>query len=62
MNRLTIYFVTNNVETIRRIREKFGIPSVGMTVNGEQICDIADDDMDLLREVEKLGFIKIRNK
>ena len=60
--RMTIYFATNNPETIRRIRERFGMPMVGMTVNGELTCDVREDDLPLLRETEKLGFISIRNK
>ena len=60
--KMTIYFATSNPETIRRIRAKFGIPQIGMTVNGEQVADIKDEDLPLLQEVEKLGFIQIRNK
>lgn len=60
--KLTIYFVTNHPDTIHRIRAKFGMPQTGMTVNGEQVVDIKDEDLPLLREVERLGFIKIRNK
>ena len=48
--RVTIYFNTSNMATIRRIRERFGMPQVGMTVKGEQVADIGDDDMELLRE------------
>ena len=59
---VTIYFATSNMETIRKIREKFGMPQTGMSVNGEQVADIKDEDLPLLQEVEKLGFIKIRNK
>lgn len=60
--KMTIYFVTNHPETIRRIRAKFGMPQIGMTVNGEQVVDIKDEDLPLLRETERLGFIQIRNK
>lgn len=60
--KLTIYFATSNMETIRRIRDRFGMPQVGMTVNGEQVADIKDEDLPLLQDVEKLGFIQIRNK
>ena len=60
--KMTIYFVTNHPDTIRRIRAKFGMPQTGMTVNGEQVADIKDDDLSLLRETERLGFIQIRNK
>lgn len=60
--KVTIYFATSNTETIRKIRDKFGMPQTGMTVNGEQVADIKDEDLPLLQEVEKLGFIQIRNK
>ena len=60
--KMTIYFRMNNHDTIRRIREKFGMPMVGMTVNGELVCDIKDEDIPLLQECERRGFINIRNK
>ena len=60
--KLTVYFRTRNNDTIRRIRERFGMPMVGMTVNGELTCEIKDDDMPLLKECEKLGYVQIRNK
>ena len=60
--KMTIYFATNHPDTIRKIREKFGMSQTGMTVNGEQVADIKDEDLPLLQEVEKLGFIQIRNK
>ena len=60
--KVTVYFATSNTETIRKIRDKFGMPQTGMTVNGEQVADIKDEDLPLLQEVEKLGFIQIRNK
>jgi len=60
--KMTIYFVTNHPDTIRRIRAKFGMPQTGMTVNGEQVADIKDEDLPTLREVEKMGYIQIRKK
>lgn len=60
--KLTIYFATNHPDTIRRIRDRFGMPQTGMTVNGEQVAFIKDEDLPLLQEVEKLGYIQIRNK
>ncbi len=38
------------------------MPTSGMTVNGELTCYIREDDMELLKETEKRGFIKIRKK
>lgn len=43
------------------ICKKFGIPSY-MSVNHETPCDIRDEDLPLLQECEKRGFIQIRNK
>ena len=60
--KMTIYFATSNAETIRRIKAKFGMSQIGMTVNGEQVAEIKDEDLPLLKEVEKLGYIQIRNK
>ena len=60
--KMTIYFVTNHPDTIRRIRAKFGMPQTGMTVNGEQVANIKDEDLPILREVEKMGYIQIRKK
>lgn len=43
------------------IREKFGLPDY-MTVNHETPCDIRPEDMELLRECERRGFLIIRLK
>lgn len=60
--KMTIYFATNHPDTIRRIRDKFGMPQTGMSVNGEQVAFIKDEDLPILREVEKMGYIQIRKK
>lgn len=60
--KVTIYFATSNMETIRKIRDKFGMPQTGMSVNGEQVAFIKDEDLQTLREVEKMGLIRIRKK
>ena len=62
MTRCCIYFKTNNPATVRRIRERFGMSQVGMTVNGEQVAEIKDEDMDVLRQTEAAGYIQIRDK
>lgn len=59
--RVTIYWVTKNSGAIHRMRQKFNI-SEGMTVNGENTVDVAEGDMELLRECERRGFIQIRRK
>lgn len=60
--RLTIYFRHSDKEINDRIRKRFGMPMSGMTVNGELECDIKDEDLELLIETEKRGFIQIRRK
>ena len=58
-----IYYNTNDWGIIRKIQQRFGLPDC-VTVNGEtcQPCDIKEQDMELLRETEKRGFIQIRRK
>lgn len=56
-----IYWVTKDTESIRRIREKFNLSSY-ISVNGETPADIRKEDIPLLKETEKRGFIQIRNK
>lgn len=41
------------------ICRKFGISDY-MSINHETPCDIKDEDMELLRECEKRGFLQIR--
>lgn len=43
------------------ICRKFGI-SRYMSINHETPCEIKEEDLLLLRECEKRGFIQIRNK
>lgn len=60
-----IYWNTNHPKFSlglkRKIRDKFNIPSY-TSVNGETPCDIRDEDLELLRETERKGYIQIRNK
>ena len=58
---VTICWNTKDRNTIDKIRKKFGIPSY-MSFNRETPCNIKEEDMELLRETEKRGFIQIRNK
>ena len=50
-------------EDIRRIEERFGIPHC-VTVNGEtcQPVEIRDEDVELLKETQRRGYIQIRIK
>ena len=59
--KLTIDWKSKNAQCIKHIRKRFNLPS-GITVNGETVADIRDEDMELLRETEKIGFIQIRYK
>lgn len=65
--KVTIYWDFRNVDLKdiprikKKIRDKFNIPEY-TTVNGETSCNIKDEDMELLRECAKRGFIQIRNK
>ncbi len=59
--KLTIYWSTKDESIRARIRKRFGIPWE-VTVNGETKADIRDEDMELLRETERRGFIQIRFK
>ena len=45
----------------RDICSRFGIPHY-ISVNHETPCDIREEDMPLLRECEKRGFLQIRFK
>ena len=59
--KVTIYWVTKDSDKIARIRERFGIGTY-RSVNGETPAEIREEDMELLRETERRGFIQIRNK
>lgn len=59
--RLTVVWNTRNGETIRRIRERFGLPS-GMSINRETPATVRKEDMGLLEECARRGFIGIRYK
>lgn len=58
--KVSIWFKVNDWNVIRKIQERFNIH--GVTVNGQtcQPCEIADEDMELLRETERRGYIQIR--
>lgn len=59
--RVTIYWRTKDGGLIDRIRKRFGI-SAGITINGETVAEVDEKQLDELREYEKQGFIKLRNK
>lgn len=63
MAELTIHWLKKGIgkRFYYDICRKFGIPDY-VSINGETPCDIRDEDMKLLLECEKRGFIEIRNK
>lgn len=61
MKKVTIYWIIKDRECISLIQERFNLPTY-MTVNGETEANICEEDMELLRETERRGFIQIRNK
>lgn len=58
---VTIYWKTKDEAIIKRIRERFGIREY-TSVNGETPAQIKDEDIELLRETERRGFIQLRFK
>lgn len=61
--KIYVYYNTNDWNIIRKIQKRFNLPD-SVTVKGEtcQPCDISEQDMEVLRETEKRGFIQIRRK
>ena len=61
--KIYVYYKTNDWGIIRKIQKRFNLPDC-VTVNGETClpCEIKDEDVELLRETERLGFIQIRKK
>lgn len=57
----TIYWKTKDTHIIDCIRKRYNICQ-GMTVNGENAVEINEVQYKELQEVEKLGYIQIRNK
>lgn len=55
--RFRIYYLTNDTQTIRKIKEKF---NTTVSVNGESMIKTNEQGAALLRETERRGFIKIR--
>lgn len=59
--KITIYWKTKDAECIKHIRKRFNLPS-GITINGETTANIREEDIGLLQETAKRGFIELRNK
>jgi hypothetical protein len=58
MMKCVIYFRTDDKEKIERIKKRFGM-SRYMSVNFKCPANIKDEDIPLLKETEKRGFISI---
>lgn len=58
-----IYYNTTDWSIIRKIQAQFHLPEC-VTVNGEtcQPCEVPAEQMELLRETERRGYIQIRQK
>ena len=58
-----IYYNTTDWDIIRKIQAQFNLPEC-VTVNGEtcQPCEVPAEQMDMLRETERRGYIQIRQK
>lgn len=59
--KVTIFWATKDGCLIDRIRQRFGI-SAGITINGETVAEVDDNQLDELRDYERQGFIKLRHK
>lgn len=59
--RLTVCWTKKGLQCRQEICRRFGIP-LYLTVNHETPCDIREEDMELLRECERRGFLMIRFK
>ena len=56
---VTIFWETKDEKINKRIRERFGIPKY-ITLNWTTPnVEVKDEDMPLLLETEKLGFIRV---
>lgn len=61
MRKVVIYYHTRNLATIRKIQEHFNFPKK-MTVNGEWVVGVKNEQWEELKEIERRGYIRIRNK
>lgn len=52
MRKVVIYYHTRNLATIRKIQEHFNFPKK-MTVNGEWVVDVKNEQWEELKEIER---------
>lgn len=58
---ISIYWNTRNPVIIDAIRKDLNI-TVGMTVNGENVIDVTEDNKSILKYYEQLNYIQLRRK
>lgn len=58
---ISIYWKTRNPVIIDAIRKDLNI-TVGMTVNGENVIDVTEDNKSILKYYEQLNYIQLRRK
>lgn len=58
MRKVVFYYHTRNLSTIRKIQEHFGFPKK-MTVNGEWVVNVKNEQWEELKEIERRGYIRI---
>ena len=58
--KVTIFWQSKDENINKRIREKFGIPKYTTLNWTTPNVEIKDEDMPLLLETEKRGFIRVR--
>lgn len=58
---LTIHWTTNDRNVIAKIRQRFGITK-GMTVNWKTDTEVKEEDIPLLEETARRGFIRLQYK
>lgn len=58
LKKVRFYWRTKKPVTIQRIKDKFKI--YGITVNGESVVNLKENEMDLLKKYEKRGLVEIR--
>ena len=58
--RVVVYWKTRDEAKTKKIMEKFGFYT--MTVNKLSVGSLTEEEMQLLEEVERLGYVEIRIK
>lgn len=59
-DKIVIYWLTNNRDAIKRIRERFGIPAY-TTVNGQTPAVLKSEDKAVFDETARRGYFTYRH-